>query len=169
MSGRRARRERQEALMAAAEQESRRVLVAVGAHLDRPTFTEGTDDHLTDWERGLLRAALDEREIFRTCGHADRPVPFILFGHRADQLRCAVCARAEGLRLKGTAEDHTCDICREVWPGLLLRGLRQLGPVLISVGLCEACSAAQRTEREAIDHTVVALGGQGLAERRAAS
>lgn len=66
--------------------------------------------------------------------------------HEPFHLRCAACAAVAALETVGTAEDSTCDACRRVPPGGVRGGLVQLGPVLVTFGLCRDCHDADQQE-----------------------
>lgn len=66
--------------------------------------------------------------------------------HEPFHLRCEQCLRVAARRLMGTVEDRTCDSCRTIPAGGVRGGLVQIGPLLVSYGLCPNCYEADRRE-----------------------
>lgn len=79
------------------------------------------------------------------CPHiSSMPMPVHLLMCQPERLECARCLSRRVQTLKGTPEDLTCDVCRQVSPDGFLRPMECIrDAVRISGGCCEACWAGE--------------------------
>lgn len=105
-------------------------------HLPRLTFT--ADPPVPPWLHELFQHHCDALTggQGRVCPHIG-PAPRVVcaFAWTPGLLTCPGCRH---LATPDTAEDNTCDQCRQpadlLWPGIA-----QLGPILFAYGLCDTC------------------------------
>jgi hypothetical protein len=91
---------------------------------------------------GIRKA--DKRGRLRYCRHLPRrgPAPAWVFGWRPGRLFCHRCAQTELIFVRATAEENTCDVCRDTFPKLWVV-LGAAGPFLITFGACRPCFQAE--------------------------
>jgi len=101
----------------------------------------------SDWLVAVVSTVATSPVRRSRCKHAAKaagPMPLALTVH-ARVLECLPCASARARRMRGTLEDRRCDCCRTLIPeGEVLPFCVQVGPVLVSGGHCEACTATVR-------------------------
>ncbi|MCU1590249.1 MAG: hypothetical protein JWP11_1505 [Frankiales bacterium] len=85
------------------------------------------------------------------CPHIDRRRPSVLhvFAHDPESVRCVPCSEVQGLAVRGTVEDRTCDGCGGVDPDGVYPGVFSTGPLLVSFGLCDDCRQSEWQQRSA--------------------
>jgi hypothetical protein len=76
----------------------------------------------------------------RGCPHVDLAAPTVVLAvaWRPGRLWCGPCLRAEGERMRGTTEDHICDVCRTVVE-VVHPVTVAAGPLLFRCGACPSC------------------------------
>jgi hypothetical protein len=91
-------------------------------------------------------AAADLAGVLRRCRHlrGRGPEPVWAMAWQPGRIMCAVCALDALRAVQRTAEDRTCDVCRILQlDGKLWSGIGSAGPIVLTFGVCAACSEAE--------------------------
>ncbi len=123
--------------LAAASEDAVHKLHRLGEHAGEP-ITYRVSPWITAQVADLGVRLLTRR--VRHCEHVDLAAPTVMLAAawRPGRLWCGPCLVAEGERMRGTAEDQTCDVCQTVVE-VVHPVTVAAGPVLFHFGACEGC------------------------------
>lgn len=131
--------------LGAACQEARRVVRDGARHFDT--------SHELEQRPGPFAASLLEGSLLRVLAGKSIHCPHVSGSPRAvwllgwdRRLLCHACARDALAAVRGTPEDHVCDVCRRADRGPLKTVLAAAGPVMLTFGCCPACAVAEAPE-----------------------